>query len=168
MVFRAWCDQPKCWPHEGQSWSSSYVADRHHGQGRSGLMGSCSMTSLDGSHLAAAPSNRAVNIANTSRLLSGQEATVESQCAGGKDFGGSRPGVGSGCADASLTISSARRRRFPFQTRSRLGLLTRLPWSCGYAVEFSDSRADWISSGIGRPRATRMENGSHVTTLPEP
>ena len=85
-MFRGWCDQPKCWPQEGQSWSSSYVADRHHGQGRSGWMGSCNMTSLDGSRLAAVPSSSAVKIVNKSRLLNGPEATVEAEEARGKDL----------------------------------------------------------------------------------
>jgi len=44
------------------------------------------MTSLDGRRLAAVPSSNAVKIANTSRLLSGPEATVERDEARGKDF----------------------------------------------------------------------------------
>ena len=160
---RAWCGQPKCWPQEGQSWSSSYVADRHQGQGRSGLIGSCSRTSLDGSRLAAVPSSSAVKIANTSRLLSGPETTVEPDEARGKDFGGSRPGVGSGWADPSLIVSSARRRRFPFQTRSRLGLLTRLPvflWLRRRVFRFP-SRLDFIgyrvSGVLGKREAGNEE-----------
>jgi len=49
-------------------------------------MGSCNMTSLDGSRLAAVPSSSAVKIANKSRLLSEPEATVEAEEARGKDF----------------------------------------------------------------------------------
>ena len=58
--------RPKLWPHPGQTASSSIVALRHHGQGRSGLIGSCSITRRDGRPTdAAKPRMRLLTRANT-------------------------------------------------------------------------------------------------------
>ncbi len=66
--------------------SSSIVADRHHGQGRSGSTGSWSITNLVGSRAAAVLNKIAVEITNKSRLLRGPRATIDGNPALGKDF----------------------------------------------------------------------------------
>src|SRR3990172_8910157 len=58
--------RPKPWPHPGQTASSSIVALRPHGQGRSGLIGSCSITRRNGRPTdAAKPRMRLLTRANT-------------------------------------------------------------------------------------------------------